>query len=265
MSGESAWFKPLEIDSRLLQRKTAKLLYAGPIGADSLAERLSYLAQNGFKLVYLRVRAEDELTNSAASACGGEQFGQQVEMPRDSSHQAVTKATIASGLAVYPISLTDLELRGDRKDGELFELYLLADRLLEHSHLAADPRLPREGAREIYREWTFNSAKGEAAQLVLVAKWQDKIVGFITISWKADAQDSSQKVGEISLLAVSKEVQGKHIGSALLDRALAVLAEDEGCSAIGLTTQVDNERAVSLYQSRGFVANAYYNYYHFHL
>ncbi|AKH96929.1 ribosomal protein S18-alanine N-acetyltransferase [Halanaeroarchaeum sulfurireducens] len=62
---------------------------------------------------------------------------------------------------------------------------------------------------------------------------------------------NGQPMGHVKDLAVNPERQGEGIGSTLLDRAMTVLSR-RGFSQVRLEVRETNERAIGLYERRGF-------------
>jgi len=103
----------------------------------------------------------------------------------------------------------------------------------------------REAKR--YLKWLF---KGDP-QGLFVAEWGGKTVGFIAVHSKwYDWQE--YLVGEIHELAVDEGYQGKRIGKALIQEAVAYL-KSKGRKRITLWVGEGNERAIKVYEKLGFI------------
>lgn len=76
------------------------------------------------------------------------------------------------------------------------------------------------------------------------ARWETCWIGLVSAT--RDAND----VGHIGAMWVHPEFRRYRVGARLLDRALEFL--DRQCSVIELSVTEGNERAIALYQSRGF-------------
>jgi len=96
-------------------------------------------------------------------------------------------------------------------------------------------------ADAIYKQWMKNSLAGKAADIVLVWRKNNEILGFITL----------QKKGSIPLIAVSKNARGKGIGKALIFAALNIFKKWE-LDSVSIDTQITNIPALRLYHSCGF-------------
>ena len=84
---------------------------------------------------------------------------------------------------------------------------------------------------------------------VLVAELEGSVVGFVTLSpthhWSGEPEAS---IGE---LVVSQRAQGRGIGTALVEAAMA-RARELGCARISVSTGAANTRARDLYRRLGF-------------
>ncbi len=82
----------------------------------------------------------------------------------------------------------------------------------------------------------------------LVALEGERVVGFLAYLPRARDFVSVRPASEVTGLYVLKEHQGRGIGGALLDRALALLPERQ----VALFVLRGNENAVGFYRHRGF-------------
>ena len=78
----------------------------------------------------------------------------------------------------------------------------------------------------------------------LVAKQENIVVGYVGMYVVLQE-------GDITNIAVAKEVQGQGIGTKLLKELLEV-AKKHGTETINLEVRVSNESAISLYKKHGF-------------
>lgn len=104
-----------------------------------------------------------------------------------------------------------------------------------------DPIIPKRNARLFYAQWVKNSFSHTVADMVLVWKEKNKVLGFVTI----------QKNGHIPLVAVSKTAQGRGIARMLVAQALAQCRK-WGLKNSQIETQVGNYAALRSYMSCGF-------------
>lgn len=92
---------------------------------------------------------------------------------------------------------------------------------------------------------TFRSLISQGRAHILVAEGPGlEVVGYAVAWWVLDQ-------GELANLAVTEGVQGRGVGSALLDRLLDD-ARAGGVKSLFLEVRVSNTRAQDLYLSRGF-------------
>ena len=75
----------------------------------------------------------------------------------------------------------------------------------------------------------------------------DKVVGFLM--WATDPEDGAAWLGGI---IVDAQEQGRGIGRAAVEAALALLAEDHGKTSFALSYEPENVAARGLYGSIGF-------------
>lgn len=108
----------------------------------------------------------------------------------------------------------------------------------------ADDHFPRERCDELYATWIEKSVEGWA-QRVLVADHGAGPAGYLTIHVKPQAY------GEIGLVGVARDAQGRGIGGQLVETAIAWLRQ-KGLLTASVVTQGRNVGAQRLYQANGF-------------
>jgi dTDP-4-amino-4,6-dideoxy-D-galactose acyltransferase len=126
-----------------------------------------------------------------------------------------------------------------------------------YSRFSFDKNIPRKKFEELYRLWIINSVKKSMADDVLVYKFQDRMVGLVTVYEK-------EKIGNIGLIGVDEEYRGRGIGKALLN-AVKNYFYIKGIQKIHVVTQGQNQAACKLYESVGFNVLEQYEFYHFWL
>jgi ribosomal protein S18 acetylase RimI-like enzyme len=123
----------------------------------------------------------------------------------------------------------------------------LADRLCEGVARWRD----REAVVTAVRGWVQSSlaTMDDPGHAVLVAEFDGGVAGFVTLSpthhWSGEPEAS---IGE---LVVSGQAEGRGIGSALVEAAMA-RAQESGCARISVSTGAANARARALYRRLGF-------------
>jgi len=95
----------------------------------------------------------------------------------------------------------------------------------------------------------------EAGQrTVLVAEWEGRVAGYLTILWKSkDPVFSSRGIPEINDLNVLLECRRRGIGTALMDAAEAMVAERYPLVGLGVGLHPGYGSAQRLYVRRGYV------------
>ncbi len=125
--------------------------------------------------------------------------------------------------------------------GELTpELIQLSIQSGAYSRFKLDKKL-QPHFEKLYTEWVDKSIQGSLADLVLVYKTDDKIVGFMTLK-------KGEDYNQIGLISVSANYRGKGIGSALLDKIADIFPGTE----TRVPTQAKNENACKFYVQNGY-------------
>jgi dTDP-4-amino-4,6-dideoxy-D-galactose acyltransferase len=141
-------------------------------------------------------------------------------------------------------------------------------RLQDVEHLAAiakqsyydsrfffDHNFPRDMSEALYETWITQSCSGYA-DAVLVAEFDHTPVGYISCH-----RDRGENKGEIGLVGVSHQVQGRGVGQTLVLRALEWFAK-QGTQVVTVVTQGRNCAAQRLYQRCGFLTQTVQLWYH---
>jgi GNAT superfamily N-acetyltransferase len=108
-------------------------------------------------------------------------------------------------------------------------------------------RLSVEG-RE--RQWTATLSR-EDKPLVLVAEWDDELVGFCTVAIPARDAEEGDDVAEIPAIYAAPRAWGRGVGHALLEASVAAM-RDAGCREAILWAVAGNERAAAFYVAQGW-------------
>jgi dTDP-4-amino-4,6-dideoxy-D-galactose acyltransferase len=117
-----------------------------------------------------------------------------------------------------------------------------------------DKGFPRERCDELYATWIEKSCT-DFADAVLVAELDEIPVGYLTCHLH------DNKVGQIGLVGVSNNCQGRGIGQQLLDESLRWFAS-AGINRIEVVTQGNNITAQRLYQKKGFMTKSMQVWFH---
>ena len=87
--------------------------------------------------------------------------------------------------------------------------------------------------------------------IILVARDDEKILGMINLLF-TESTALGAKVAILEDMVVLSKSRGEGIGSQLVDYAIGE-AKKEGCKRITLLTDIENTKAQSFYQKKGFV------------
>jgi ribosomal protein S18 acetylase RimI-like enzyme len=117
----------------------------------------------------------------------------------------------------------------------------IAGSLFIHSRFYQDPFFTRAEADRLFRQWTENAVRGEAANTVLHVP----NAGFIA------CRLSGRKSGDIPLVGVTRKYRGTGIGASLVSAAIAWFQKND-VNTVTVRTQLRNTEAMNFYRSLGF-------------
>lgn len=109
-----------------------------------------------------------------------------------------------------------------------------------------DPRLPRRAADGAVLAWARNCCRGLRGDAVLVRTCAGRVAGFV-----ACQAFPSAGTGNIDLLAVGRDFQGRDFGRDLVKAAMAWFAA-KGLGRATVATSSSNPQAVNFYLTSGF-------------
>ena len=87
--------------------------------------------------------------------------------------------------------------------------------------------------------------------IILIAKDDDKILGMVNLLF-TESTALGSKVALLEDMIVLSSSRGRGIGSQLIDYGISE-AKKAGCKRITLLTDIENAKAQSFYQKKGFV------------
>jgi GNAT superfamily N-acetyltransferase len=142
-----------------------------------------------------------------------------------------------------------ISIRSARAEDRDFVL-ALADRLVDGFDAPSHRTKPEliEGDRRALEAWFDNSSKPEEA--MFIAEFDRKAAGVAYLVTLVD-YFNLRPHSHLSVLAVTKDAEGKGVGSALLDKSVEWARERES-DRLTLSALVTNSRARALYERRGF-------------
>lgn len=106
--------------------------------------------------------------------------------------------------------------------------------------------------RSQYVRYLEEQARGSRA--VLVAVWEGSVAGYLTIVWESpDPVFRARHIPEIKDFNVLSRFRSRGIGSALMDRAEAMIAERSAVAGLGVGLHSGYGAAQKLYARRGYI------------
>ncbi len=117
-----------------------------------------------------------------------------------------------------------------------------------------DPNFPTSLCDALYETWIAKSCDGYA-NAVLVADLDGRPVGYISCHLPDQAR------GQIGLVGVSPDFQGRGLGQRLIQESLRWFA-GHGVTQVTVVTQGRNWKALRLYQKAGFLTRSVQLWYH---
>ena len=125
------------------------------------------------------------------------------------------------------------------------QIYDLAYESGKYSRFRKDSLFGEINFKKLYKEWVDNSITKKFADDILLFVIKGKAVGFVTYKKHED-------YGQIGLIAVEKEHQGKGFGRQLINKVENALYQ-EGIKKLRIPTQLENTEACFFYKKNGYV------------
>ena len=151
----------------------------------------------------------------------------------------------------WPSPSQDFEIRPSRPE-DIEQIKAIARSSYVYDRFHSDPRIPKAVADELHAIWLENSCLGMAADAVVVAAENNRIMGFVTC--KIDRQTTEHlglTIGAIVLVATAPDARGRGVAKATTYGALDWFRE-QGVEIVEVGTQLRNILASRLYEACGF-------------
>ena len=123
--------------------------------------------------------------------------------------------------------------------------------LVELLRALFDQEAEFEPSSEVQRKALSKIILDPKIGIVLVARDDEKILGMINLLF-TESTALGSKVAILEDMIVLSNFRGEGIGAKLIDYAISE-AKKEGCKRITLLTDIENTKAHSFYQNKGFV------------
>lgn len=169
----------------------------------------------------------------------------------EDTKQTDKKAKNSLSLSAFVVSDKDFEIRLSQPE-DIDQIKAIARSSYVYDRFHSDPRVPKAVADELHAVWLENSCLGVAADAVVVAVENDRILGFVTC--KIDRQTTEYlglTIGTIVLVATAPEARGRGVAKATTYGALNWF-RDQGVDIVEVGTQLCNIPASRLYEACGF-------------
>jgi dTDP-4-amino-4,6-dideoxy-D-galactose acyltransferase len=229
----TALLKKLDWDSEFFGVSIARVIPATLTDSD-LLQIHAECEKSRYACLYALVDGEVSATVHALEKDAFQLMDIRMTLTRKSSDEPRVRST--GDVVIRPSSERDIE-----------SLRAIARVSHVDSRYYADSNFPRSRCDDLYALWIEKSCR-DYADVVLVAEWNGKSVGYIT----CDANEDH--VGQIGLFAVNASAQGRGIGRRLIQESLAWF-QSQGCDRVDVVTQGCNVRAQQAYQKAGFVTS----------
>ncbi|VBB44613.1 GCN5-related N-acetyltransferase [uncultured Paludibacter sp.] len=231
----------LQWDSDFFDLKIGRIICDKHFRESDLKEELNTAKKDNYSLLYVFTPERKVLTDEFQVLNQGKLVDRKIiYFVDDIEHKTLEKST----------EIIDYS-RGKLTD-ELLSLSYLSG---QYSRFLLDENLQKNAFERLYKEWIEKSLSGKLADKVFVSLYEDKIVGFVTLKIK-------ENNGEIGLIAVSEQTQGKRIGTKLIDVCIDYLNK-KSIKKLTVPTQLNNIPARKFYEKYGFGKLSITNIYHF--
>jgi diamine N-acetyltransferase len=159
--------------------------------------------------------------------------------------------SLAPGTVAMPTTTQSLQLRAGRS-GDAHRIAILAAQVWLHTYATTgiSDEIARYVLSELSPEKHLQSLTDPATHF-LVAECNENLVGFAVVQLGASCPAGPSSTVELKTLYVQEHFIGRGVGKLLLQAAQAKAAEQSG-SALWLTVNAQNARAVAFYARQGY-------------
>lgn len=212
---------------------------------EELNELLKKAKQENFKLLYLKINKEYITNDPIKSKCIFNKGGKLVD----------EKVTYSIELENYSKTPRNNEIIEYNKQYSAEIMRNLAIQSSHKSRYRMDLNFEKTLCDKMYCIWMDKSIEGKLADKIFIYTEGDKPTGFITLTIK-------NKIGNIVLIGVDKEMRGKKVGSKLIYEAFNYFKE-KNIKYVNVDTQLANSTACNFYENCNFKVSKILNIYHF--
>ncbi len=208
-----------------------------------LAEQaIQWCKSNAIDCLYFLAEADDQATVKMAETYQFHFVDIRLTLERHIDSLLNTQSNVRVA-GVRPVKLDDIPA-----------LRAIAGNSYHNTRFYHDSHISKSLCDALYETWIEKSCNGYADR-VFVAELQGQLVGYISCNMV------DQFEGQIGLVGVGPDAQGKGIGSNLVNSALIWFAE-QGAKQAGVVTQGRNVQGQRLYQRAGFITKSVQLWYH---
>jgi dTDP-4-amino-4,6-dideoxy-D-galactose acyltransferase len=231
-------YQHLDWDSGFFGRRIARI-NSSRLKADEFRQVIQACQAEEVDCIYLLADSDDD-----ATIAGAENFGfHLVDLRVTLKRPAQLLPPVRDGIVIRPARKTDVSV-----------LKSIASVSHRDSRFYHDGHFPAKSCDLLYETWIEKSCDGYA-DIVLVPELESQAAGYISCHVLKSGE------GQIGLVGVAPERQGRRLGEELVKSALSWF-QKRGTDTISVVTQGRNLRAQRLYQRCGFVTQSVQIWYH---
>jgi GNAT superfamily N-acetyltransferase len=229
-----------EWDSEFFGRRIAEVV-GHRLSRDRAANVLAWSAEHAIDCLYFLADSDDAETVRIAEDHGFRLVDVRLTLARSITDEAPGGGTKPAG--VRPAVPKDSPA-----------LKAVAATAYRDSRFHYDGHFPEARCEALYETWIEKSLNG-FAEAVLVLDVDGRAGGYVSCHLRGGS------VGQIGLIGVAGDLQGRGGGRRLVDASL-IWFRDRGCREVIVVTQARNCQAQRLYQRAGFVTRLTQLWYH---